>query len=97
MNEVFLISWLESERGWGTRLDGCSIHLSLEDASFFVKDYNKTLPDAVAEEYSRPDGSPKKVNVSLEIYNKILDSKNGVRIWQQDMREEVSNEKIVII
>lgn len=26
MNTAFLDTWTESERGWGQRSDGCSIH-----------------------------------------------------------------------
>ncbi len=71
--------WLESERGWGTRPDGCSLHLNKLDLEKFVKAYWARMPDETPDEYSRPCGQAYLVDVSDEIYSKILESKNGIR------------------
>ena len=31
--------WEESERGWGVRPDGCSLHLTEADRKQFIKEY----------------------------------------------------------
>ena len=77
---VVRLDWIESERGWGTRPDGYSLHLTQEDSKTYVKAYWDTMPDEVPDEYSRPDGPPYEVTVSRKIYDSIKNSTNGVRL-----------------
>lgn len=73
---VFCQQWEESERGWGVRPDGYSIHLSLEDAQAFIKAYWDRQPDGPApDEYSRPCGKPYACHVSPEMYQQLLERK----------------------
>lgn len=84
--------WLESERGWGCRPDGASLHLTNADLDAYVKEYwereKQFNPSgAVPDEYSRPDGSPRLIEVDAKTYNAVKKSKNGVRLWQHEYRE----------
>lgn len=76
--EIVQMSWEESERGWGTRPDGYSIHKSVADCQQFVKEYWDKMPDAVPDEYSRPAGTPYAVSVdsTSQTYKKLAESKN---------------------
>ncbi|MFA6461851.1 MAG: hypothetical protein WCV90_06305 [Candidatus Woesearchaeota archaeon] len=74
--------WDESERGWGIRPDGYSLHLSVEDRQQFIKDYWGTMPDSVPDEYSRPSGDPFWIKIDLETYHQIEESKNGIRRYR---------------
>jgi len=80
-------TWTESEAGWGTRPDGVSLHLTKEDYKSFTKEYWDSQ-DSVAtpDEYSREDGNPKVVNVSDELFNKLNESDNGIRVWQHEFK-----------
>ena len=71
--------WEESERGWGTRPDGFSLHLNQADRESFIKGYWDSMPDSVRDEYSRPDGTPYTAEVDLETFINISESKNGLR------------------
>lgn len=71
--------WVESERGWGVRPDGYSLHLTSGDRDAFVKDYWDTMPNEAPDEYSRPDGEPRMVTAGSEIAEEVRASKNGVR------------------
>lgn len=71
--------WLESERGWGTRPDGYSLHLTEENRKRFIDAYWEGMPDTAPEEYSRPDGKPYGCTVSEEIFVAVSASKNGIR------------------
>lgn len=73
--------WLESERGWGQRDDGYSLHKSKADRDAYVAEYWKRMPDEVPDEYSRPCGEPYLVDVAIEVYEKIEKSKNGIRSY----------------
>lgn len=52
--------WEESERGWGVRPDGYSIHRTQADRAAYVEGYmtrqQAWLGDAVPDEYTRPAG-----------------------------------------
>lgn len=78
-HKVWCQKWLESERGWGTRPDGFSLHISKEDLAAFVREYWEKMPESVPDEYSRPDGEPYLCPVNARIYEKVSTSKNGIR------------------
>jgi len=90
---AFLDTWTESESGWGQKSDGCSLHLTKEDYKQYVEAYWKTMPDSVPECYERPDGGLREVVVSDKLFKQIKKSKNGIRLWQSELRElKESNE-----
>lgn len=78
-HRVLCQKWLESERGWGTRPDGYSLHLSDEDRKQFINDYWAGMPDEVPDEYSRPDGTSYWCEVDEETYEKVRGSGKGIR------------------
>ena len=65
--------WLESERGWGIRPDGFSLHVSREALEKYLKrdQEEKNQTYGVPDEYSRPDGHPYGVDVNTEVYDAI--------------------------
>lgn len=87
LETVIYVSWEESERGWGCRPDGCSLHLSEKDYHTFEKEYWNSMPDTAPDEYSRPAGRPVEVQVVQELYGRIQNSKNGIRLWNHSEDE----------
>jgi len=88
MKTAFLETWTETERGWGQRDDGCSIHLTKEDYEKYVKEYWAGMPKEVPDEYERPDGNLREVVVSEKIFKKLKKLKsNGFRYWKSEFRE----------
>ena len=77
-HEVVVQKWEESERGWITRPDGFSLHLTDEDREAFIHAYWARMPDEVPDEYSRPSGKPYKAEVGEEILKKIQESDHGI-------------------
>ena len=75
--------WIESERGWGIRPDGCSLHLSIEDCRVFIENYWKGMPKEVPDEYSRPEGKPKPYSIPEATYKKLEKNKQegGNGVW----------------
>ena len=41
MKTVVRQAWIESERGWGQKLWGYTLHLNKTDRDSFVKEYNQ--------------------------------------------------------
>lgn len=83
---AYLITWTESERGWGQRPDGASLHMTQDDAKTYLDSYWKSMPDEVPDEYSRNDsGTGKLVVVSSDMYSKLKTSKNrSVRLFEHE-------------
>jgi hypothetical protein len=80
---VLCRNWEESERGWGVRPDGISLHLTEQDYKQYVENYWSTMPDRAPDEYSRPAtfGNLYEVKASDELYKEIEESKNGIRVY----------------
>lgn len=82
---AFVETWTESERGWGTRPDGYTIHLSREAAVKFIEDYNKKHNTAASapEVYTRADGNLTEIRVGKKTYQQLLDAmkKGEFGIW----------------
>lgn len=83
--------WIESERGWGQRPDGCSLHKTSKDLHQFCEDYWAKMPEQTPDEYSRPDGSSRVIVISEELHNRLAKSENGIRLWQNEFRELMKN------
>lgn len=75
---AYCINWTETERGWGTRPDGHTLHRDLATAQEYVAAHWARLPnDVVPDEYSRPD-KPFVVTVTEQQFRDI--EANGT-IW----------------
>ena len=80
MFPAVVVTWTESERGWGCRPDGVSLHLTTADAAAFIKAYWDWMPPRDAEgsppdEYTRNDNDGSPIQVSRELRDKIAASK----------------------
>jgi hypothetical protein len=95
MNKVYLQIWEESERGWGIRPDGCSLHLSIKDRDNYIKSiYSERSGDA-PEIYDRIVGEPIEACVSDSIYN-LVDKDKSVRLMEYEMNNLSNLEEIII-
>jgi hypothetical protein len=75
--QVFALNWRESERGMGQRDDGFSLHLSVEDAEAFRKEFDRQgSPDL----YSFADWLTLMVIVNDGIYDELVALKNNGRM-----------------
>lgn len=75
---LYAVEWEESERGWGVRPDGFTFHTSAEEAKKFVKDFVAKQPQSVPDEYSRPSGEAKLIEVSESLHDYVVE--NG-SVW----------------
>jgi len=81
---VVVQKWEESEKGWGIRPDGYSLHLNEEDRETYIKNYWDGMPNEVQEEYSHPSGTPYLADVDEETYEKIKASPKGIRVYKNN-------------
>lgn len=83
MNTVVAVNWTEYERGWGSRPDGHTFHLTFEDAEKYIAAYWDRQPLAVngmaPDDYSAP-GEPFAKKVDGATFEKLVNAKDGF-IW----------------
>jgi len=88
--QAILVEWTESERGWGIRPDGYSVHLTKQAADDYFKEYWDSMPKAAPDEYSRPADKSlwETIVIADELYNILVASRTGsVRLWQHPNNE----------
>lgn len=77
--------WEESERGWGVRPDGCSLHLTEADCRQYISKYWDGMPRFAPDEYERPAGQPYHVAVPMDLYEEVVKGGGNKRLCQYDM------------
>ncbi len=84
MNKCLIQFWEESERGWGVRPDGCSIHLDKISHSQYVDSvYGDRSNTMIPDEYDRVSGSPFECFVSNDIFEKVKLT-GSIRLWENE-------------
>lgn len=90
IHTVIVQDWEESERGWGPRPDGFTLHLTLEACKAYREEhwrrqkayFDEHLGSGVTpEEYTRTAGEPRKLDVNGTIYKKLLKHKDKNGLW----------------
>lgn len=72
--------WEESEKGWGVRPTGYSLHLTEDDLKEYIKlHWGTYVPprESPPDEYERPAGLFYCTKITSEVYNKLLRSKKS--------------------
>lgn len=86
MKKLYLQYWEESERGWGVRPDGCSLHLEQSDHNKFIESvYSDRNESSVPDEYDRVVGGLIDVYVSETLYNEIVKNGGSLRLMEYNM------------
>lgn len=84
---VVVQDWEESERGWGTRPDGISIHLTEEDRSAYCENYwreerKRNAGGGTPDEYEREAGRPWKAEITDLEAIKLVTQHRSQRIYK---------------
>jgi hypothetical protein len=97
MNKVILQIWEESERGWGTRPDGCSMHIDLKERENYIQTiYNSRKSDtSIPDEYERIVGEGVEAFIEDSLYNLVQKDKS-IRLTQYQMNNLMNMEEITI-
>ena len=96
MKKVYLQYWEESERGWGVRPDGCSLHLTMEEQKKYIESIQESRMNdkEVPYEYDRVVGDPFEVMIKDDLYDEV---KNSLRLYQHQMNNLIKLEEIIIL
>ena len=82
-HKVIRQDWEESERGWGVRPDGYTLHLTLEDHAAYVKKFYTGRDGPVPDEYTRVSGDPRTVMIGTKKFAELNtpDAKKRRGVW----------------
>lgn len=85
MEEVIIQLWQQKSRGSPETESGCSLHLTPQDCARYISEYWDEMPAVsdrarVPDKYEAPCGHPFKIQVHERTYEKIRESKNGIRL-----------------
>lgn len=95
MNKVILQRWEESEKNWGVRPDGCSLHLTENDRDSYVKEIYKNRKSDVPDVYERVIGNSVTVFIEDELYDILIDNKN-LRLQEHELNNLVNLDELII-
>jgi hypothetical protein len=96
MNKCYLQRWEESERGWGVRPDGASIHIDMNSHKEYVDHvYESRIYKEVPYEYERILGEPIVVYIEDVLFNKLTESKT-LRISENELNNLINLDEIII-
>lgn len=79
MKTIVVQKWMESERGWGIRPDGYSIHNTLADCHAYISRCMANQPEEIPDEYSYAAGAPFPLDVPDDV------NAHDVRIWHTEI------------
>ena len=74
---------VESERGWGRKIDDWMVCLTIEDAQAFKKEFNSENTSSTTPDwYMQAEGDVEPINLSETQYEKLICEK---RIWLSNL------------
>ena len=94
MNKCIFQYWEESERGYGVRPNGCSIHSSKEEHMNFINGIYSSRTDEVPHEYDRVAGNPIVCFVSDEIFERVS-LNSSIRISENEKNNLIDFEDLI--
>jgi hypothetical protein len=97
MNKVILQIWEESERGRGTRPDGCSVHIDLKEREKYIQSiYDSRKSDtSIPCEYERIVGEGVEAFIEDALFT-LLQKDKSIRLTQYQMNNLMGMEEITI-
>jgi hypothetical protein len=97
MNKVILQIWEESERGWGTRPDGCSMHIDLKERENYIQSIydSRKSDESIPHEYDRIVGEGVEAFIEDALYTLVVKDKS-IRLTQYQMNNLMGMEEITI-
>lgn len=73
---VFVVLWEESERGWGCRPDGYTLHINEQEAKKYIMKHDKSLPQTYVPDCYTRVATSYLAKVSKKIYDEVKKNKS---------------------
>lgn len=87
MHTVVRIPVIESEKGWGRKIDDYMVCLTIEDAKKFEVEFNsKNMAKTVPDWYMRVEGQPTTIDITDKQF-KALNKTKDKRMWLKSLQQ----------
>jgi len=84
-NLAVRIAVVESEAGWGRKIDDWMVCLTVEDAMLYEKEFNsKNTADSAPDWYMQVEGDPEPIDLTDKQFHKLVTDK---RVWLSDLKK----------
>lgn len=84
---AIMVPVIESERGWGSKIDDYMVCNTEDDAKVFVHDFNSRNTEKTTPEwYMYADFEPRPLTVTETQYKALIESKDG-RMWLSELKQ----------
>jgi hypothetical protein len=100
MDQAFVYSWTERERGFGQRPDGLSVHVSEQEARNYVARHFASMPSEAPDEYEQPDSDiPFGVVLQDAAFARLLAEKKSMRLRprQAVVEHQADGRRVLVI
>jgi predicted DNA binding protein len=78
-NLAVKIAVIESEKGWGRKIDDWMVCLSVEDANLYKKEFNaRNVEEQTPDWYMQVEGEPQPIDLTDKQYELL---KKEERVW----------------
>ncbi len=82
MPVAYMLTWEESEAGWGVRPDGLSLHLSQQHVKEYLAELTRSRQGtSTPHEYDRPCGDAVAVEVTDDVYEDLVRKGGHLRAY----------------
>lgn len=97
MNRCFIQLWERSEKNFGLRPDGCSLHIDLwEREKYLIELYSRREKLAIVPvEYDRPLGDPLECFITDVLWEKLKE-RGFLRLFENEKNNLINMEDIII-
>lgn len=86
-NIAIKVPVIESERGWGSKIDDWMVVLSEEDAKAFIKEFNsKNTASSAPDWYMQAEDETKPIELTSKQMEKLKKSKSK-RVWLSILKD----------
>ena len=85
-NLAVKVAVIESEAGWGRKIDDWMVCLSIEDAKSFEKEFNsKNTESSAPDWYMKVEGEPQPIDVNDKQMKRLKKEK---RVWLSELKRD---------
>ena len=74
---IWCVNWTEYERGWGSRPDGHTLHLTKESAEKYIENHWEKMPKSYVPDLYSKNSKPFEITATEEEL-KLLSEKDNV-------------------
>ena len=95
LEQIAYVSWEEPKIKGEMKPAGCSLYLNKDQGKTFLREYQNTVENQSPKVDSNPVGEPLNAGAGPDLYKRIQESENGLRLLEKEERILVKKRELV--